>query len=239
MVYEPQEWQDDESGGTPIIAASLNHMESGIAQAGADADAALSAARDAASGLETKADASHTHQATDIASGVLPVSRGGTGQASLQAARNALGLGNTIGALPVANGGTGAATLAAAKTNLGIGDVAKVSKSFSIESGHLTGTVTYYMKNGIVFVGGGVSRVAGGSIANGEKSTGITLPANMRPSSTIRSCEFCPTNNENIPAVGFIIYNTGAVNVWYSSSYAPPSGATWNYSGWVSYSVGA
>lgn len=39
--------------------------------------------------------------------GTLPASRGGTGQTSLQAARNAMGLGNTSGALPVANGGTG------------------------------------------------------------------------------------------------------------------------------------
>ena len=38
--------------------------------------------------------------------GVLPVAQGGTGQSSLQAFRDALGLGNTTGALPIANGGT-------------------------------------------------------------------------------------------------------------------------------------
>ena len=43
---------------------------------------------------------------------VLPVSKGGTGQTTLAAARNAMGLGNTTGALPVANGGTGATSLA-------------------------------------------------------------------------------------------------------------------------------
>lgn len=43
--------------------------------------------------------------------GTLPASKGGTGQTSLQAARNAMGLGNTTGALPVANGGTGRASL--------------------------------------------------------------------------------------------------------------------------------
>lgn len=43
---------------------------------------------------------------------VLPASKGGTGQTSLQAARNAMGLGNTLGVLPVANGGTGQSSLA-------------------------------------------------------------------------------------------------------------------------------
>ncbi|QDH92397.1 hypothetical protein SEA_CELAENA_18 [Microbacterium phage Celaena] len=42
--------------------------------------------------------------------GTLPVGNGGTGQTTLAAARNAMGLGNTTGALPVANGGTGATT---------------------------------------------------------------------------------------------------------------------------------
>lgn len=39
--------------------------------------------------------------------GVLSPARGGTGQTSLQATRNAMGLGNTISYLPLANGGTG------------------------------------------------------------------------------------------------------------------------------------
>lgn len=62
----------------------------------------------------------HKHAAGDITSGTLPVARGGTGQTSLQATRNAMGLGNTTGALPVANGGTGATSAANARTNLGI-----------------------------------------------------------------------------------------------------------------------
>ena len=45
---------------------------------------------------------------------------GGTGQKTVAAARNALGLGNTSGAVPVANGGTGATTAADARTNLGV-----------------------------------------------------------------------------------------------------------------------
>ena len=69
--------------------------------------------------LSGRAQKNHQHGAGDIASGTLPVERGGTGQASLSAARNAMGLGNTTGALPVANGGTGAATAAGARQNIG------------------------------------------------------------------------------------------------------------------------
>ena len=53
---------------------------------------------------------SHTHAAGDITSGTISAARGGTGQTTLQATRNAMGLGNTTGALPIANGGTGAST---------------------------------------------------------------------------------------------------------------------------------
>lgn len=51
---------------------------------------------------------------------VMPIANGGTGAASVAAARNNLGLGNTAGALPVENGGTGAATMTGAQQNLGI-----------------------------------------------------------------------------------------------------------------------
>jgi len=52
--------------------------------------------------------------------GTLPVAQGGTGQTSLQAVRNAMGLGNTTGALPVAQGGTGATNLETLKQNMGL-----------------------------------------------------------------------------------------------------------------------
>lgn len=48
----------------------------------------------------------HKPALTDL-SGTLAAGHGGTGQTSLQATRNAMGLGNTTGALPIANGGTG------------------------------------------------------------------------------------------------------------------------------------
>lgn len=90
--------------------------------------------------ISGKADAVHTHAASDITSGTLSVdripnlntskltagtlgvARGGTGQTSLQATRNAMGLGNTTGALPIANGGTGQTTAAATRNALGLGN---------------------------------------------------------------------------------------------------------------------
>lgn len=57
----------------------------------------------------------------------FPVSAGGTGQTSLQATRNAMGLGNTTGALPISNGGTGATSAAQAAANLGGHNLAKQS----------------------------------------------------------------------------------------------------------------
>lgn len=79
----------------------------------------------------------HKHSASDITSGILSVSRGGTGATTFSSgyflkgngtseitaqsaadARNAMGLGNTTAALPIANGGTGATTANAAANNL-------------------------------------------------------------------------------------------------------------------------
>ena len=42
-----------------------------------------------------------------VSNGLVPATLGGTGQTSLQATRDKMGLGNTTGALPIANGGTG------------------------------------------------------------------------------------------------------------------------------------
>ena len=65
------------------------------------------------------ADRTHNHSASDITSGTLPISRGGTGATSVSGVRGALGLGNTSGAVPIANGGTGAANAYDARRNLG------------------------------------------------------------------------------------------------------------------------
>lgn len=61
-----------------------------------------------------KANASHTHSATDVTDGTLPAARGGTGVTTAAAERERLGLGSTTDALPIANGGTGATTAAGA-----------------------------------------------------------------------------------------------------------------------------
>ena len=121
-----------------------------VAQGGTGAGSA-SAARasldvpsnaDLSSGLSGKANASHTHAASDITSGTLAVAQGGTGAGSAGAARTSLdvpsnadlssglsGKANashthsaadiTSGTIPVARGGTGANTAAAALSSLG------------------------------------------------------------------------------------------------------------------------
>lgn len=50
--------------------------------------------------------------------GTIPVEKGGTGATTVEAARNALGLGNTSGALPIANGGHGGETRKTGFANL-------------------------------------------------------------------------------------------------------------------------
>lgn len=88
-----------------------------------------------------KADSSHNHSASDITSGTLPITRGGTNASTAAAARTNLGFsyGTSVptsapvtgnGAvffcqdsgspLSIANGGTGGATQDAARTNLGL-----------------------------------------------------------------------------------------------------------------------
>lgn len=69
--------------------------------------------------------------------GAVPIANGGTGQTTVAAARNALGLGNTSGAVPVANGGTGAATAADARTNLGAAASSHNHAAGNITSGTL------------------------------------------------------------------------------------------------------
>ena len=92
-------------------------------------------------GLEGKANSSHNHSASNITSGTLPITRGGTDASTAAAARTNLGFsyGTSVptsapvtgnGAvffcqdngspLSIANGGTGGATQDAARTNLGL-----------------------------------------------------------------------------------------------------------------------
>lgn len=135
--------------------------------------------------------------------------------------------------LPVANGGTGATTLAGAQSNLKVPSAQRTAKSFSLDSGHLTGSVNYYMRGGVAVLDLVANRVAGGSIPNGSRSTGIVLPANMRPPCTIRSSALAPTNNypDPMPSVFFAVDSAGTVHVSYTASIAPASGHTWTFMG--------
>lgn len=71
---------------------------------------------------------------------LVPIANGGTGGATVAAARKNLGLGNTSGAVPLANGGTGATTAAQARANLGItpANIGAVSTSGGTINGDIT-----------------------------------------------------------------------------------------------------
>lgn len=137
--------------------------------------------------------------------------------------------------LALSSGGTGQTTLADVQNAFGIKNEGRVTKTFSLESGHLTGTIYYFLKSGVVIVYGTVNRVAGGSINNGWRGTGITMPANMRPANPYGtvSCMLCPTNNtpSACPQVAIGVTYTGEVRVWYGATMAPSTGYTWSYEG--------
>ncbi len=80
----------------------------------------------------------------NLIGGPLGLDKGGTGQSTAAAARNALGLGNTTGALPIANGGTGAASASAARTALGItpANIAAVPTTRKVNGKALSADVT-------------------------------------------------------------------------------------------------
>ena len=118
-----------------LVQVMLDVTNSGAFIMNADSNGYIDAA------LDGKSNTGHTHSASDVTSGTLPVARGGTGKATHTA--NAVLTGNTtsavknvatangafyataangaakFGTLPVAQGGTGATSAANARTNLG------------------------------------------------------------------------------------------------------------------------
>ena len=127
-----------------------------------------SAVTDLTAMIATKADAGHKHSASDITSGTLSVARGGTGQTTLQATRNAMGLGNTTGALPIANGGTGLTASPSMLANLGSTSAANVLQA-SPRPG-ITGTLP------VSHGGTGATTVAAARNALGLGNTTGALP---------------------------------------------------------------
>ncbi len=123
-----------ESGDTP----SIQQVEMSAAPT---TDMQIATKKYVDDGITGKADSSHNHSASDITSGTLPITRGGTDASTAAAARTNLGFsyGTSVptsapvtgnGAvffcqdsgspLSIANGGTGGATQDAARTNLGL-----------------------------------------------------------------------------------------------------------------------
>ncbi|TGY57923.1 hypothetical protein E5335_09835 [Coriobacteriaceae bacterium] len=162
--------------------------------------------------------------ASEIASGTLPVARGGTGAANADGALANLVKGRIIHPQHIeigtgATNGTGglidfhfngssadytsriyepaSGTVDVNGTRFvrGQGDLARASKAFSLDGGRLTGSVNYYMKGGVGVLDLWATRKAGGSISNGSRPTGIVLPTAFRPPYTARSGMLAPTNN--------------------------------------------
>ena len=79
------------------------------------------------------------HHGSEPTITVLAANRGGTGNTSLQATRNAMGLGNTTGVLPAANGGTGHTSLQATRNAMGLGNTTGVLPAANGGTGRTTG----------------------------------------------------------------------------------------------------
>ena len=95
--------------------------------------------------------ANHNHDAGNVTSGTLPITRGGTGQTTAAGVRNALGLGNTTGAVPVANGGTGATSVAeAVKALLGSSSIGSSTKPLYYDGATLKACADSIGGSGIV-----------------------------------------------------------------------------------------
>lgn len=67
MAYTKQSWSDSSSGGTPISAVRLNHMEDGIFATDAAAAAAQATANNAKSTADTAVTNANTAQTTAVA----------------------------------------------------------------------------------------------------------------------------------------------------------------------------
>lgn len=132
--------------------------------------------------------------------GTLPAARGGTGNTSLQATRNAMGLGNTTGALPVANGGTGATTVAAARNALGLGNT---SGAVPIANGGTGQTTVAAARNalGLGNTSGAVPVANGGTGATSASAARTNLGAMSTGGGTFTGHVY---SEKNIRTFGYV-----------------------------------
>lgn len=108
--------------------------------------------------------------------GTLAADHGGTGQTSLQATRNAMGLGNTTGALPIANGGTSLTAAPSMLTDLS-STAAKSILTASPRPG-ITGTLT------VSHGGTGLTAAPSMLVNLGSTATASVFTASPRPGIT-------------------------------------------------------
>lgn len=151
--------------------------------------------------------------------GTLGVGNGGTGQTSLQATRNAMGLGDTTGALPVANGGTGASTALAARANLGaaLGNYTngeEVDTGGKWTNGNTIKTIYRYVCSGDIS-------------GTGVVSTGYSLPRTPGMVLDIHGACLVSGTWEPIPhvtyynlnlTIGAVMYNEKDISLFFGSS---------------------
>ena len=121
----------------------------------------------------------------------MPIANGGTGQTTVAAARNALGLGNTSGALPIANGGTGATGVSS--QTLTLSSDFKAYDSASAEDTEYCGAIMYSF-GPIVEVYGTVSPKS--SLSTGAVKQITTIPSGYRPKKGV--IQLCQGSNHNV-----------------------------------------
>ena len=152
-------------GGTGASTAKQARLNLNVDSAGTDNSTDVSLAKVPSNYL--------TLSGQEITAGIVPVELGGTGGASIVAARENLGLGTMavqdnynvsitggevkgITDLAVADGGTGASTAPAARTNLGLGTISiQNSNNVTITGGEITGAELSGLSTDIAITDGG------------------------------------------------------------------------------------
>lgn len=164
-----------------------------------------------------KANASHTHAASDLASGTVSVARGGTGVTTAAAERERLGLGSTTGALPVANGGTGSTTASDARTALDVYSSGEVDTALA---GKANSTHTHAAAD---ITSGQVAIANGGTGASTADAARQALNASREWYAT--SSTAAATAAKTASCTGFVLEPGAAVNVrfGYENTAASPT----------------